>query len=278
MLSWRGGAGVGGLGPDIPLLPGDGGITRGASSLAAARQQVMKVRERRRRHPWRTELHPRAGHGVQHPGRHHRDHAGGGLDMDDLTGGAPLAVPTKNALPIERMPAVVNDSLLPDMGRMTPRWPWGARMPCSPAATCWRHNAAVHGRQADWVRISHRGHADLGQVVRVVRRMTRDGAVTLVVKLPDGRSERVPLSWTETAPDGPTMPVLLFSPSSLRALVRLVREHGIPPSAETDHGGRGIPDLEAPARRRSRRGGGAVGGTPAPPAGRPPGEEHGGEP
>ena len=59
--------------------------------------------------------------------------------------------------------------------------------------------------------------------------MTRDGAVILVVKLPDGRSERVPLSWTETAADGPTMPALLFSPSSLRALVRLVREHGIPP-------------------------------------------------
>ena len=154
----------------------------------------------------------------------------------------------------------------------------GRKNACSPARTCWRHNAAVHGRQADWARISHRGHADLGQVVRVVRRMTRDGAVILVVKLPDGRSERVPLSWTETAPDGPTMPALLFSPSSLRALVRLVREHGIPPSAETDHGGRGIPDLEAPARRRSRRGGGAVGGTPAPPAGRPPGEEHGGEP
>jgi hypothetical protein len=118
MLSWRGGAGVGGLGPDIPLLPGDGGITRRASSLAAARQQVMKVRERRRRHPWRTELHPRAGHGVQHPGRHHRDHAGGGLDMDDLTGGASLAVPTKNALPMERMPRVVNHDFLPDMGRM----------------------------------------------------------------------------------------------------------------------------------------------------------------
>ena len=31
------------------------------------------------------------------------------------------------------------------------------------------------------------------------------------------------------------MPPLRFSPSSLRALVRLVREHGILPSAETDH-------------------------------------------
>ena len=35
------------------------------------------------------------------------------------------------------------------------------------------------------------------------------------------------------------MPALLFSPSSL-APWSVVREHGIPPSAETDHGGRGI--------------------------------------
>src|SRR4051794_16237615 len=99
------------------------------------------------------------------------------------------------------------------------RSPWDERTACSPARTCWRHNAAVHGRQADWARISYRGHPDLGQVVRVVRRMTRDGAVMLVVKLPDGRSGRVPLSWTETAPHGPTMPALLFSPGSPRALV-----------------------------------------------------------
>jgi len=38
--------------------------------------------------------------------------------MDDRTGGAPLAVPRKNALPIERMPRVVNHDFLPDMGRM----------------------------------------------------------------------------------------------------------------------------------------------------------------
>jgi hypothetical protein len=156
--------------------------------------------------------------------------------------------------------------------------PSGARIVCSLGRTCWQHNAAVHGSQADWARISHRSHPELGQVVRVVRRMTRDGAVILVVKLPDGRSERVPASWTEATTDGPTMPDLLFSPSSLRALVRLVREHGIPPSAETDHGGRDIRDLEAPAHRRSRRDGRAVGGTPAPPAGWPPGEEHDDEP
>ena len=40
--------------------------------------------------------------------------------MDDLTGGASLAVPPKNALPVEWMPGVVDHDLLPDMGRMTP--------------------------------------------------------------------------------------------------------------------------------------------------------------
>jgi hypothetical protein len=36
--------------------------------------------------------------------------------MDDLTGGASLAVPPKHALPLERMPRVVNHDFLPDMG------------------------------------------------------------------------------------------------------------------------------------------------------------------
>jgi hypothetical protein len=38
--------------------------------------------------------------------------------MDDLTGGASLAVPTENALPVEWMPPVLNHNFLPDMGRM----------------------------------------------------------------------------------------------------------------------------------------------------------------
>jgi hypothetical protein len=40
--------------------------------------------------------------------------------MNDLTGGPSLAILTTNALPIERMPTVVDHDLLPDMGRMTP--------------------------------------------------------------------------------------------------------------------------------------------------------------
>jgi hypothetical protein len=119
MLSWRGGAaGVGGLGRDILLLPGDGEITRGASSLAAPRQQVMKIRERSRRRSWRTEFHPRAGHGIQHPRGQDDDHAGPRLDMDETSGLAILAVMPTQAPAAKRMPAVMNHDFLHDMGRM----------------------------------------------------------------------------------------------------------------------------------------------------------------
>jgi hypothetical protein len=119
MLSWRKGAeGVGGLGSGILLLLGDGRITRRASSLPAPRQQVMKIRERRRRHPWRAELHACAGHGVQHPRGQDDDHAGLCLDMDKTSGLAILAALPTQALAVKRMPTVMNHDFLPDMGRM----------------------------------------------------------------------------------------------------------------------------------------------------------------
>ena len=82
-------------------------------------QQAVQISQRRSRDAGRADLHARAGSRVQHPGRDHRDDAGRHLDMDHVTAGAALAVvPTKPA-PAERMPPVVNDDLLPDMGRMT---------------------------------------------------------------------------------------------------------------------------------------------------------------
>ena len=57
----------------------------------------MQVGQRGERHARGADLHAGAGDGIQHPGRHDRDHAGGSLDMDDLTRGAPLAVLTRTA-------------------------------------------------------------------------------------------------------------------------------------------------------------------------------------
>src|SRR3954465_14521085 len=98
-------------------------------------------------------------------------------------------------------------------------------MPCLLVRTHGQHNAADQHRQADWVRISRGGHPERGQVVRVRRHGTERGGETyLSVDLPDGRREQIQQSWTENLTDGGSVvPALLFSPSSLRALVRMVR-------------------------------------------------------
>ena len=83
-------------------------------------QQTVQISQRRHRHARRAELHPGAGDRVEHPRRHDRDHAGGHLDVHEATGEAILAVVPPDAPPVQRMPAVVNHDLLPDMGRMTP--------------------------------------------------------------------------------------------------------------------------------------------------------------
>ena len=122
MLSWRGvvdgGAGLGGFA--MMLLPGDVRTAPGASPGTTLDQQTVQVGEGRHRHTRRAELHPGAGGRVEHPRRHDRDHAGRRLDVHEATGEAILAVLPPDASPVQRMPAVVNDSFLPDMGRMTP--------------------------------------------------------------------------------------------------------------------------------------------------------------
>ena len=115
------------------LLLDDGRIVPGASSETALDQQLMQLSQRRYRDARCAERHPGAGGGIEHPCRHHDDHAGRHLDVNDLTAGAPLDILATNAPPIERVPAVMNLDFLPDMGRMTGRLPSGAKHGCSPA-------------------------------------------------------------------------------------------------------------------------------------------------
>jgi hypothetical protein len=121
MLSWRGvvdgGAGLGGFAMMLLL---DGVRTApGASPGTTLDQQLLQVSERRHRHARRAEPRPGAGDRVEHPRRHDRDHAGRHLDVHEATGGTILAVVQPDGPPVQRMPAVVDDGLLPDMGRMT---------------------------------------------------------------------------------------------------------------------------------------------------------------
>src|SRR4051795_656189 len=145
------------------------------------------------------------------------------------------------------------------------RWPPRAGRHFLPAATSWRHNAAVHHLQAYWVRISHPAHADCGQVVHARQRITCDGEDYLRIELPDGRHEQILQAWTEDpSHGGSAVPALLFSPSSLRALVQWVRQHGRAPSAETGHGTASDDNLEMPTRGGPRCDDAALGRAAAP--------------
>jgi hypothetical protein len=94
-------------------------VRRGASPETERDQQTVQVEQGGGRRPWGAHLHGRAGRGVEHPARHHRDDAGRCLDMDDRAAGPLLAVVPPQPPPVQRMPAVVDDDLRPDMGRMT---------------------------------------------------------------------------------------------------------------------------------------------------------------
>ena len=113
-----GGAGLGGFA--MMLLLGDVRTAPGASSETTLDQQLVEVSEGRHRHARRAELHPSAGDRVEHPRRDDRDHPGRHLDVHEAAGKTILAVVPPDAPPVQRMPAVVDDGLLPDMGRMTP--------------------------------------------------------------------------------------------------------------------------------------------------------------
>jgi len=96
-------------------------------------QQPIQVRQSLDRHLRLAEPHVRTGGPIQHPRRHDDRHAGLTFDDDHVPAGALFAVIAADAAPVERMPAVVNLHLMPDMGRMTLRLRWAARTTFSPA-------------------------------------------------------------------------------------------------------------------------------------------------
>jgi len=79
----------------------------------------MQLGQRRDGHARRADLHARAGDRVQHPGGDHHDDARRHLDMNHVAASASLTVVPAQPASAQRMPSIVNDDLLPDMGRMT---------------------------------------------------------------------------------------------------------------------------------------------------------------
>jgi hypothetical protein len=95
-------------------------IRRGASPKTEDVQQIMQVDQGSNGHPRCAEPQPCAGGRIEHPTRHDDDDARCCLDMDDLTVRPPLAVLPPQAAAMQRVPAIMDDYLSPDMGRMAP--------------------------------------------------------------------------------------------------------------------------------------------------------------
>jgi hypothetical protein len=95
-------------------------IRRGASPKTEDVQQIMQVDQGREAYLRCAETQPCAGGGIEHPTRYDDDDARCCLDMDDLTVRPPFAVLPPQAAAMQRVPAIMNDYLSPDMGRMAP--------------------------------------------------------------------------------------------------------------------------------------------------------------
>ena len=63
--------------------------------------------------------------------------------MDDVAARRPFAAVAPQALAMQRVPAVVDDDLRPDMGRMTVRLPSRGRTFCSSASDAGGQRAAI---------------------------------------------------------------------------------------------------------------------------------------
>ncbi len=105
----------------IGLLLSGGDVTGRASPQTAPLQKGIEIRNRSQRHARGADCHVRACRRVEHPGRNHRDDARQDLHMDELPGLAPVHSLDSNTTTEKRVPAIMNDSILHDMGRMNGR-------------------------------------------------------------------------------------------------------------------------------------------------------------
>ena len=128
MLNWRCATGAGGarrfrcgLDELLILLLAMGVMdTAGASSKSALQQQLIQFHKGSDRCARSAKAHTRAGGSVKHPGGHDNDDAGVDLKVDNLASCTLLAVLASHTTAVQRVPAVMDFDLLPDMGRMTP--------------------------------------------------------------------------------------------------------------------------------------------------------------
>ena len=89
---------------------------------------MMEIGEGSHRSTRFSQFHAGTRRGVEHPRSYNQNYAGLDLDVNHVAGGSVLTVLPSETTTVERMPAVEDLHLLPDMGRMTPSLPWDAIM------------------------------------------------------------------------------------------------------------------------------------------------------
>ena len=114
-----GAMGADGCGLITRLLLDDVGIARGACSQTTLNEYVMQIDQRCHTNPWCADLHARADHRIEDPGRYNDYYAGRSFNVSNWTRGALLDAAQLDPTPVQRMPTVMDLDFLPDMGRMT---------------------------------------------------------------------------------------------------------------------------------------------------------------
>jgi len=95
----------------------------GVSPETVRDQQAMNLGERMDGDTRLTDFHAGAGDRIQHPRRHDRDDAGRDLNGCEPAIAALLKSVQPQPLAGERMPAIMDNNILADMGRMAGRLP-----------------------------------------------------------------------------------------------------------------------------------------------------------
>ncbi|TFL17277.1 hypothetical protein [Jannaschia formosa] len=95
-----------------------GWIAGTGSALTAPPQQFVEIAKGAERCPRLAERHAGAGSRVEHPFRDHHHDAGRDLDADEATVLTPIDALQAHSAAEQGVPTVMNDGILPDMGRM----------------------------------------------------------------------------------------------------------------------------------------------------------------
>ncbi|WGF90835.1 hypothetical protein [Marinivivus vitaminiproducens] len=84
-------------------------------------QKIIEIRQSRDGCPWRADLHADAGQSIDHPLGQDREQARQRLHVEEPAALAVIDPFDPDAPTEKRMPAVMDNSMVPDMGRMNGR-------------------------------------------------------------------------------------------------------------------------------------------------------------